>query len=894
MGLSSGTKLGPYEILAPLGAGGMGEVYRARDTRLGREVAIKVLRETTPAYAEQSQRFKQEAQLLASLNHSMIAVLYGVEESAGGLALVMELVPGQTLAERIAEGPLPADEATLIARQIAEALECAHERGIIHRDLKPANIKLLPDGGVKILDFGLAKALAPESQSNGTVLSSPTLTAAATKMGVIMGTAAYMSPEQAKGKTVDRRSDIWSFGCVLYEMLTGKIAFCGETVTDTLAAVVRGEPDWSALPAQTSGRLRRLLERCLRKDAKSRLQAIGDARVVLDEKDDPPLPAAKSARLRMVAALILAVGVLAALAVVTTRPHPVTPNITRFSIPLVGTQQFIGLSRAVVAVSPDGKMIAYSAGSPSMLYVRALNDLEAKAVRGTESLGAAPTGPLFSPDGRYLVYWTNIDQSLKRIPTEGGAPLTICKTELPNGMTWTGDDIVFSNTEGIQRVSPNGGTPERLVAIDAGESAFGPLLLPGGHAVLFTVAPVTGSDGRWDRAKVVVQLLPSGPRKMLIEDAADARYLQNGQIVFARGGVLYAVPFDIDGLAVRGKEIPVVEGVRRGLGTVGAASANYSVSDTGTLVYVPGPLATNSSQLQLALLDVAGGMKVLDVTPGPYSQPRVSPDGRHIAFESDDGKDANIWVWDVDGKGAARRLTFGGSNRSPAWSADSQHVAFQSDREGDLGIFWQRADGTGAPEKLTTAQQGTEQHPLSWAPRGDLFLFDSTTKGHTTLWVYSIRDRQATRFAGLESTNLTGAVFSPDGHWIAYSARDAGGRNAVYVEPFPQTGAKYQISNNSEDGHHPVWSANGKQLIYVPGPGTRLVRVPVTTSPAFAFGAPSIIEEPFFNTSGSVERGFDLMPDGDRIVSLRESSTGAASEREIRVVLNWFEELKGR
>jgi Tol biopolymer transport system component len=642
--------------------------------------------------------------------------------------------------------------------------------------------------------------------------------------------------------------------------------------------------------------MRRLLERCLRKDVKSRLQAIGDARIMLEEKDDPPLPPAKGARVGIVAALMLAVGALAALAVVTTRPHPVTPNITRFSIPLVPTQQFIGLARAVVAVSPDGKTIAYSARSPAMLYVRALNDLETKAVRGTESPGAAPTGPLFSPDGRYLVYWTNIDQSLKRIPVEGGAPLTVCKTELPDGMTWTGDDIVFSNTEGIQRVSPNGGTPERLVAIDTGESAFGPLLLPGGQAVLFTVAPVTGSDGRWDRAKVVVQPLPSGPRKTLIEGAADARYLQTGHIVFARAGVLYAVPFDIDRLAITGKETPVVEGVRRGIGTVGAASANYSVSDTGTLVYVPGPLATNSSQLQLALLDAAGGIKVLDVRPGPYGRPRVSPDGRHIAFESHDGKDANIWVRDVGGRGAARRLTFGGSNRSPAWSADSRRVAFQSDREGDLGISWQRADGTGPPERLTRADRGTEQRPLSWAPGGDRFLFDSTTNGRTTLWVYSIRDRQAKRFAGLESTNLTGAVFSPDGHWVAYAAREAGGRNAVYVEPFPQTGAKYQISNSSEDGHHPLWTANGKQLIYVPGPGTRLVRVPAATSPTFSFGAPSFIEEPFFNTAGSVERGFDLMPDGDRIVSLRGGSAqgGDASAEEIRVVLNWFQELKGK
>jgi eukaryotic-like serine/threonine-protein kinase len=904
MVLQAGTRLGPYEVVSAIGAGGMGEVYCARDTRLGREVAIKVLLPAVANDPDKLARFGREAHLLAALNHPNIAHLHGLEESGGVRALVMELVGGPTLADHILQGPIPIEDVIPIARQIAEALEYAHERGIVHRDLKPANIKLLPDGNVKVLDFGLAKAIEVEHGDSSSVVSSPTLTAVATKMGVIMGTAAYMSPEQAKGKTVDRRSDIWSFGCVLFEMLTGQMAFGGETVTDTLAAVVRSEPDWTLLPRQTPASVRRLLERCLRKDVKSRVQAIGDARIALEELDDVVSAAATPSvsqaatpfwkRALPAVALVLAASAVTAFVVLITLPQSPAPAVTRFVVPLDQGTDFVGKQRTVVAVSPDGKMIAFSAGSPAMLYLRNLGDVEVKSVRGSDS-ASPPMGPLFSPDGRSLAYWTSSDQSLKRIPVDGGSAVTICKTELPSGMTWTGDDVIFANTEGIQRVSSNGGNPERLVAVPDGETAFEPRLLPRGNAILYTLANVSGSGSRWARASVVVQPIPSGARKTLITDAADARYLPNGYIVFMRAGVLYAVRFDPDRLAVSGEPAPVLEGVRRGLGTVGAATANFSVSDTGTLAYVPGPVTTMSTQLRLVLFDAAGGAQNLTVTPGAYSRPRISPDGRRIAFESDDGNEANIWVWDIGGNQAARRLTFSGHNHAPTWSSDSRRVAFESDRAGAGGIFLQPADGTGAPARLTTADKDTEQQPLSWAPDGNGFLFDSTTAGHTTLWFHSMRDGKATRLSAIESTNLTGAAFSPDGRWIAYGTRRRGERNVVYVEPFPQTGAKYQISSSSEDGHHPVWSLDGKAIIYVPGPGTRLMRVPVATSPSFSFGTASWLERPFFNSASSVERSFDLAA-GGKILSLRESmdAAGRTITPEIHVVLNWFEELKAK
>jgi eukaryotic-like serine/threonine-protein kinase len=913
MSIAAGTRLGPYVIEAPLGAGGMGEVYRARDSKLGRSVAIKVLPAALADDVERIGRFEREARALAALNHPRIATLFGLEESDHQThrhLLVMELVDGETLAERLRQGPLPPETALALAQQIAEALEAAHEKGIIHRDLKPANVKITPDDQVKVLDFGLAKALGTEPGSGkADAMNSPTLTLGATQAGLILGTAAYMSPEQARGYAADHRSDIFAFGVVLFEMLTGRQPFKGDTVSDVLASVLARDVDLGSLPATLNPRLPDLVRRCLEKSPKRRWQAIGDVRAEIEiiaaspralpppPAHAPPAPAAGLWK-RALPAVGLALGasVVTAAIMWAGRTQAPSPIVTRFAVTLDVKDDFRGMSRAMLAVSPDGKTIVFSAGTPAMLYVRHMGDLQARPIHGSDEAGSTPTGPLFSPDGRSVAYWSSVDQSLRRIPVDGGAPVMICKTELPSGASWTADGLVFVNTEGIQRVAADGQPPETLVKLADNENAFGPQLLPGGRTLIFTTAPAGGSGEKWERARLVAQPLPSGVRKTILEGGADARYVAPGYLVFARAGVLFAAPFDAGRLAVTGKEAAVVEGVRRGSGTIGSAGANYSVSDTGTLVYIPGPLSTIMSRLHLALFDRHGVTEALDVAPGPYQLPRLSPDGRRIAFESDDGRDANIWVYDVGSKQAARRLTFGGRNRSPAWSADSERVTFESDRDSRPGIFWQRADGTGTPERLTTADTGAEQQPLSWAPSGDLLLFDEIVNGRTALWAFSLRDRRTSRLKGIESTQLTGAVFSPDGRWVAYSAREPGRSNAVYVEPFPQTGAKYQISDSAEDGHHPLWSPDGAEVFYTPGPGTRLTRVPVVTSPGFSYGAPSIIERPFTNTAGSAGRTYDITRDGKRFIGLTEqlSDAGRAAPPQILVVLNWLEELRQR
>ncbi|MBI3264101.1 MAG: protein kinase, partial [Acidobacteria bacterium] len=532
---------GAYEILAAIGAGGMGQVYRAHDTKLGRDVALKVLPESFAHDPDRVARFRREAQVLASLNHPHIAAIYGLEEANGSQFLVLELVEGETLTQRLKAGVLPLDEALSIARQIAEALEAAHEKGIIHRDLKPANIALTADSQVKVLDFGLAKALDPAPVAD--LSHSPTLTVAATQAGVILGTAAYMSPEQAKGRAADKRSDVWAFGCVLYEMLTGRRAFEGEDVSDTLAFVLTKEPDWRRLPIETPAPISKLLRRCLQKDRNERLADASDARLEIQDALTPPAADAVAAGGAPTAAVRPArlawalVGVLAVVVVllavpnsrhVTEAPAPAR-HLARFSLPLPEGQRFTAGGRQLVAISPDGTQMVYMASQ--RLYLRSMSELESRVISGTEST-VAPSHPVFSPDGRSVVFW-NGDQTLKRIAVSGGAPVTICQADNPYGVSWSTDGILFGQgTKGIMRVSASGGKPEVLVQVKGDELAHGPQMLPGGQAVLFTLATGTGAD-RWDKAHVVVQSLRSGERKTLIEGGSDARYLPTGHLVYA-------------------------------------------------------------------------------------------------------------------------------------------------------------------------------------------------------------------------------------------------------------------------------------------------------------------------------------------------------------------------
>jgi eukaryotic-like serine/threonine-protein kinase len=912
MALAAGARLGPYEILSALGAGGMGEVYRARDAKLNRDVALKVLPEIFALDPDRLARFKREAQVLASLNHPNIAAIYGFEESnpspgsgqATVQALVLELVEGPTLADRLAHGPVPADEALPIARQIAEALEAAHEQGIIHRDLKPANIKLRPDGTVKVLDFGLAKALEPAVFGRD-VTASPTITSPAmTEMGTILGTAAYMSPEQAKGRQADKRSDVWAFGAVLYEMLSGHRAFKGDGVSDTIAAVLRQDVDWATLPASTPAPVRRLMARCLDRDVRQRLRDIGEARIVLDDpyataKGDPPSvptlapPQHVWRRAIPVALVAIVAGAFAGTAAwYFSRRSPTPLAVTRLSFALPEGQAFSGVAglRHLIAMSPDGVHVVY--GAPAPLYLRSMSQLDAKAIQGSDGYEVV-TEPVFSPDGRSVAFFAAADQTLKKIAVGGGAAVTICPADNPFGMNWGPDGIVFGQGgKGILRVSPNGGVPEVLVRVKEGEEADGPQLLPGGQHVLFTLATGTAID-RWDKARVVVQSVASGERKTLIDGGSDARYAPTGHIVYALGGRVFAVAFDVQRLEVKSGPVPMVEGVRRAAGGVTGA-AQFSFSSTGSLIYIPGPVSPSPALLDVALTDRSGGVERLKLPPGPYLMPRMSPDGKRIAFGTDDGKEAIVWIYDMSGTTARRRLTFGGNNRYPIWSSDSKRVVFQSDRDQDLAIFWQSADG-GAAQRLTRPNQGESHAPESWSPKEDTLLFSVRKGSDESLSTLSLPDGKVTPFGDVHSSTLTGALLSPDGRWVAYTGGEQD-TATIYVQPFPATGAKYQLLAKAGDNPHMVlWSRDGKELFYDPRAGG-FEAVSVTTEPAFAFGNPVAVPQPFQLGPRSARRTYDMTPGGKFLGLIPTGQTEFLTPIApvIQVVMNWFDELRAR
>ncbi len=887
MALSAGTHLGSYEILSALGAGGMGEVYRARDTKLNRDVAIKVLLPAVANDPERLARFSREAQVLASLNHPNIAHLHGLEDSHGVRALVMELVEGPTLADRISQGAIPLDEALPIARQIAEALEAAHEQGIVHRDLKPANIKMRPDGVVKVLDFGLAKALDPPpgTEAGALLANSPTISSPAmTQQGVILGTAAYMSPEQAKGRAADKRSDVWAFGCVLYEMLTGRRTFQGDDVSDTMASVLKGEPDWNALPTNVPDGVRALIQGCLRKDRKQRIGDISAALFLLSQ----PHAVAQAAlvapppvwrRTMLVVAGVLIGAAIAVTAFWRLKPSQAAP-VTRFAITLPPGQQ-LNPNRTAVDVSPDGTRMVYA--SDGRLYLRSMSELEPRALPLTEPA----INPVFSPDGESVAFWA--DSALKRIGVTGGTAVTISQIGVaPTSISWSDDGILFSRLDGgIMRVSPNGGKPEMLVDTSkSDELADGARWLPDGRTLLFTSAKRTGSViDRWEKAQIVVLSPGTGVRKTLIEGGTDARYVPTGHIVYVSAGTLLAVPFDLPGLSVTGGSVPVVEGVRR-LNAVGAA--HFAFSNTGSLVYVPG---ASSSQQEVVVFDRHGTVEALKLPPGSYQFPRVSPDGKRIAFEASDGKEAVVSIYELSGESSVRRLTFGGNNRFPIWSFDGRRVAFQSDREGDPAVFWQPADG-GTAERLTTPGRGASHAPESWSPAGEVLLFTETKEFVSSLWTFSLRDRKAAPFSDVRGSSLPiDAMFSPDGRWVAYQLGERGqGEATTFVQPFPPTGSRYQISR----GGRPAWSRDGRELFFVPAPA-QFMAVRVRTEPRFTFTSPVAVPRRFGIADPANPRPFDTLPDG-RIVGvappgMSQSGSGPA---QIQVVLNWFEELKAR
>ena len=914
--LPTGTKLGSYEIIATLGAGGMGQVYRARDRKLGREVAIKVILDAFVSDRERLARFEREARALAALNHQNVATLYGMEQADGRHFLVMELVDGPTLQQAIGESGLDVGRTIHLAVQIAEGLEAAHEKDIVHRDLKPANIKIAADDKVKVLDFGLATSGRDEaSGSSASPANSPTLTAMGTQAGVILGTASYMSPEQARGMAADHRSDIFSFGVVLYEMLSGRQPFQGQTVSDVLASVLAREPDLSALPPDLAPRLSDLVKRCLEKHPRRRWQAIGDVRHELEliapnprKLDDatnqvavaaPVLAAPRPLWRRLLpvaAAIVITAGVTLA-ATMFARPAPPPAQVSRFAIPF-GEGLPITI-RPILAISPDGTRLAYV--SNRKLLVREIAEFDARTVAVTAST-IAPITPVFSPQGTDVAYFDNAEQAIRRVPITGGPATTICRmTEVPNGLTWSGDVIYFPVTAGMMRVAAAGGSPELVIKQDPDESMTRPHVLEGGRLLFSLAKRETNQADRWLNARIVVQRPGEANPTTVLEGGSDPRYLSSGHLVYLAGGVLYGRRFDPSRLA-SGPPVPLVHGIFRSTGGAGAGLYWYSVAENGTLVYQPGAVgASGLTKLAIAMFERDGKVIATKIPPGPYWYPRLSPDGQRIAYGVDDGRDVSVWVYDVVAGGSPRRLTFGGRDGYPAWTSDSRRVIFQSDREGDLGLYAQPADGSGTAVRLTTAEKGTAHVPQSVSHDGSVLLFDETKDNRTSLKAYSFKGQSISSYGNVQSMMPTGAVFSPNGRWVAYALRDERqSQSVVIIQPYPATGVKYQISPNTEDGHHQVWSRDGKELFYTPGPGTIFTALAVNTAgQPFSFAPAPAFARLFLNNPPSSERPFDIGQNAKgepTILGLTTNTTDPGREEriELRVVLNWIEELKAR
>ncbi len=889
MPLTEGTRLGLYELSGLIGAGGMGEVYRARDTKLGREVAVKVLPDSFARDPERLARFEREARVLASLNHPGIATLHGLENEAGTHFLVMELVPGETLAERFSQGPLSFAEALPLFRQIAEALEAAHAAGVVHRDLKPANIKVTPEGKIKVLDFGLAKGFAEEAPASD-LSHSPTLTRDATKAGVILGTASYMSPEQARGKTVDKRTDIWAFGVVLYEMLTGKRLFEGETVSDVFAAVLTREPDWSRLPTSTPPGVLRLLRRCLARDRKERLRDIGDVWWELREATDLGSVESVSANRQvrgwlpwMVAAMAGAIGAWA-----LSSRSPVEPGGAaegHFTIelpaeaPLV-TLEIPGVSESPLAVSPDGRQIVYVAlsGSNTQLYARAMADLTPRALPGTEGARF----PFLSPDGQWVGFFA--DGKLKKAFLGGGTPATLAEAPDGRGASWSpAGDIVFApgGASGLAVVPDTGGTPRTVTTLDfaAGDDSHRwPQLLPGHRAALFTV-----SAGSRETSDIVVVDLATGARRTVQAGVAFARYVPaapgaaGGHLVFVRSDALMAAPFDPAGAEAAGPPIAVVEGVREG---------QFDVSTNGVLVYTPGSgLAPDFS---LVWVDRAGRARPINDLARGYEDLHLSPDGRRVALtveEAGPDSPAHVWLADTD-RGTLTRFTFDGLSRDPVWAPDGESLVFGSKRgESTFGLYRQRLDGRAPEELIWASPDSIWPDPQSWTPDGRMLIF--TTKGKDTgydVWTLSLdADRTARPWLQTPANEWAGRL-SADGRWMAYNSDESGPRG-VYVQPFPGPGGKWLVSEGG--GYNAIWSRDGRQLFY--RRGDQILMVDVETAPGFTVGKPVVLFAGRYRATG---RDFDVSPDGTRFVMMRNDDPRTTTR--LNVLLNWWRSLDAR
>jgi Tol biopolymer transport system component len=865
-------RVGTYEITALLGAGGMGVVYRARDTRLGRDVAIKVLLPSVVQNPERLARFEREARTLASLNHPRIAQIYGLEEGAGPAAgpfLVMELVEGTTLADRIAAGPLPLGEALAVARQIIEALDAAHEQGIVHRDLKPANIKVRSDSSVKVLDFGLAKAVEPGAEASSAT-QSPTLTSPAmTQAGMILGTAAYMSPEQARGRTVDRRTDIWAFGCVLFEMLSGRRAFEEDDVTGTLAAVVLKEPDWSRLPADTPPEITRLLRSCLQKDPKQRVRDIADLAFFLD--GTAVGTAGGSIRVSagaprwavgIAAAVALAAAGLAALQ--TYRLARTAPDVTRpvhFSIttpPGFHFAESLGSPDPVAALSPDGTrlIVPLQRGAMKQLFARRLDEDEMKPIPGTQGARA----PFFSPDGTWIAF--SDGTRLKKLPIEGGTPSPIGPDIFGTGAWMADDTIVFTPnySSGLWKLPAAGGTPAQLTAPNVPEGELGhfwPQALPDGTSVLFTNyrSPV-------DRSRIEIWSLGSGARKVVVDGAFFGR-IAGGYLIYAKSDTVYAAPFDTARQQVTGPAFPVLSDASM---LPPGGLARVSVSNTGTLGYVPRDAIDGPGRM--AWLDRGGRETAIGDVRRRFEYPRLSPDGHRIAVTIDDDQNPDIWVYDIESGTFSRITSAPTTERAPVWTSDGRRLFFLSE-EPIFHIFSKLVDSTQEPERVL----GGPFDIIPLAANRDFLVYERhDPKTRSGVWLLPLQGKSEPR-AFVDSPALeTDGSLSPDGKWLAYTS-DESGRSEVYVNSFPDAAVHMPVSSNG--GRWPVWARDGKELFFLQDDKMM---------------AAAVRDGRIAHPDALFERrltGYDVAPDGRFIVVLPDEAP-----QTVNVVVNWLDELK--
>jgi eukaryotic-like serine/threonine-protein kinase len=891
MALAPGTRLGPYEITAQIGSGGMGEVYRATDTNLDRQVAIKILPDAFAHDPERLARFEREAKTLASLNHPNIAIIHGLERADGIRALVMELVEGPTLADRIAQGPIPLGEALPIARQIAVALEAAHEQGIIHRDLKPANIKRRPDGTVKVLDFGLAKALESMSARGVDATISPTVMvtspAMMTGIGVLLGTAAYMSPEQARGKSVDERTDIWAFGCVLYEMLTGKRAFPGEDVSETLATVIKGEPNWDLLPANTHSAVQRLLRRCLQKDASNRLHDINDARLEIQEAQATPdrdvtitTASASVHRRERVAWTLLAIAALAlvTLAVPATlyvRQATPEPVITRLDVVTPPTTDAFAF-----ALSPDGRQLVFVANGErdSRLWLRPLDQTTAQPLADTE--GA--TFPFWAPDSRAVGFFA--DGKLKRINLTGRAVQVLADAPQARGGTWNADGVIVfapATNTALVRVAASGGAvaPVTRLALGQGSHRW-PQFLPDGRRFLFSMA-----TGLPETHGAYIGSLDGGEPMRVISAETAAAYAAPGYLLLVSQGVLSAYPFDVARASVTGEPIVVEQAV----GTDdGAFHSAFSVSEQGVLAHRAGV----GSKRQLAWVDRRGAIAAIgSPDESAMTNPELAPNGQRLALSRTAQGNYDVWLIDL-GRGVPNRFTFDSALDFDAiWSPDGSQIVFRSTRRGSSDLFRKPANGTVEEQPLLITPDNKSS--LDWSQDGRFVLYSmQNPKTASDIWALPMTGERKP-FAVLESTfDEIEGQFSPDGRWLAYASNESG-RYEIYIRTFPEVGGKWQVS--AAGGTQPRWRRDGRELFYV-APDTRLMAVtlrlkpdanlPEAGTPVALFPA-GLATGP--NTAFNAHAQYAVAPDGRFLVNMA-SDNGITAP--ITIVHNWTAALK--